>query len=199
MRDSPRPVGVADVAESLQLHRNTVRFHLDRLEASGQVERVGTTSGSVGRPALVYRAVPVMDPDGPRQFRLLAHVLVAALARVPDARAKAEAAGREWGRRLTAPPVAGRRGVRRSVLELLALMRELGFEPDLEPARHQVGLRNCPFLELVEEPPGLVCHVHLGIVQGALEAWQAPITVERLDTLVMPDRCVAHLSRAPAA
>lgn len=30
-------------------------------------------------------------------------------------------------------------------------------------------------------------------MQGALEAWQAPVDVERLDAFVEPDLCVAHL------
>ncbi|BAX92075.1 transcriptional regulator [Mycobacterium shigaense] len=30
-------------------------------------------------------------------------------------------------------------------------------------------------------------------MQGALETWQAPIAVERLDAFVEPDLCLTHL------
>ena len=73
---------------------------------------------------------------------------------------------------------------------------ELGFAPERRGAdgEHQVGLRHCPFLEVAENRTAVVCPVHLGIMQGALEAWGAPVTVERLDAFVEPDLCVAHLA-----
>jgi predicted ArsR family transcriptional regulator len=39
--------------------------------------------------------------------------------------------------------------------------------------------------------------VHLGLMQGALTAMRAPVTVDRLDPFVEPDLCVAHLASAP--
>ena len=38
--------------------------------------------------------------------------------------------------------------------------------------------------------------MHLGLMQGALTAMRAPITVDRLDPFVEPDLCVAHLASA---
>lgn len=69
--------------------------------------------------------------------------------------------------------------------------------PRKSHGQKQVGLRHCPFLELAEHKATVVCPIHLGLMQGALEAWQAPITVDRLEAFVEPDLCVAHL--APAA
>jgi predicted ArsR family transcriptional regulator len=43
----------------------------------------------------------------------------------------------------------------------------------------------------------VVCPIHLGLMQGALEAWNAPVTVDRLEAFVEPDLCLAHI--APAA
>ena len=43
----------------------------------------------------------------------------------------------------------------------------------------------------------LICSVHLGLMQGALTAMRAPVTVDRLDPFVEPDLCVAHLAPAP--
>jgi len=54
-------------------------------------------------------------------------------------------------------------------------------------------LRHCPFLELVESGAGIVCSLHLGLMQGAMAALCTPVTVERLDPFVEPDLCLAHL------
>ena len=41
-----------------------------------------------------------------------------------------------------------------------------------------------------------MCSVHLGLMQGAMQTWESPLTVDRLEPFVPPDLCVAHLARA---
>ena len=71
----------------------------------------------------------------------------------------------------------------------------MGFAPQLRTVdgQQQVGLRHCPFLELADGGSDVVCPVHLGLMRGALEAWNAPVTVEKLEPFVEPDLCLAHL------
>ena len=78
-----------------------------------------------------------------------------------------------------------------------ALLAELGFAPQRRIAHGevQVGLRHCPFLELAEGRSSVVCPIHLGLMQGALEAWGAPITVDRLGRV----RRARPMSGAPNA
>lgn len=209
LRVLDRPVGVAELAHRLGVHPNTVRFHLDKLVDAERVARVQGRGGAPGRPAVLYQAVRAMDPAGPRQFALLARVLVAALAAHPDPGAQAASAGREWGReRAMAGPGAGGSPVRR----LLGLLDELGFAPEASPGvaavegdqmaaqvrggEGWVGLHRCPFLELATASPSVVCPVHLGLMQGALGGWSADVTVDRLDPFVQPDLCLAHLAPA---
>jgi predicted ArsR family transcriptional regulator len=77
--------------------------------------------------------------------------------------------------------------------------------PGLAPGRRasegeqQIGLRHCPFLGLAETQAGAVCAVHLGLMQGALETWTAPVTVDRLEAFVEPDLCLAHIVGERAA
>ncbi|WP_211192215.1 metalloregulator ArsR/SmtB family transcription factor [Actinoplanes sp. TBRC 11911] len=80
---------------------------------------------------------------------------------------------------------------------LVELLGTLGFDPEMQARR--IGLRDCPFLELVERGGEVVCAVHLGLMQGALEARSAPITVRRLEPFAEPDLCLAHLSEAGRA
>ncbi|MCV7258094.1 transcriptional regulator [Mycobacterium shimoidei] len=185
-------MSIAAIADELHLHPNTVRFHLDRLVNAGQVEQVAADHKRPGRPPLMFRATARMDRDGPRSYQVLAEILSLAFAAESDPGTKALAAGRAWGRQLQSP--TGKVGVKKSVEHLLEVLDELGFAPERR-GQHRVGLRHCPFLELAEARTAVVCPIHLGLMQGALEAWNAPVTVDRLDAFAEPDLCLAHLTR----
>lgn len=195
------PLSIAQIADELGVHPNTVRFHLDTLVEEGRVEHTEPDHKGRGRPALMFRAIRQMDRGGTRRFRLLAEILTIGLAADSDPSGKALAAGRAWGHRLR--PLhqpAGCVDAEESTGHLLEMLDELGFEPErLEPdagGDELLGLRHCPFLELAETSTQVVCPIHLGLMQGALEAWDSPVTVDRLDPFAKPDRCVAHLKSA---
>ncbi len=195
------PLSIGEVADELGVHPNTVRFHLEKLIENRQVEHAPPDRSRPGRPPLLFRAVRRMDPTGPRRYRLLAEILVHSLADGPDPGARATEAGRTWGRQL-APLKTDDAGSGEEPIEhLVSLLDDLGFAPERRDAdgRVQVGLRHCPFLELADSAAQVVCPVHLGLMQGAVAAWGAPITVDRLDAFVEPDLCVAHVARATAA
>jgi predicted ArsR family transcriptional regulator len=174
-------------------------MHLDALVAQGRAERVASDRHGPGRPPLLFRAVPKMDPTGPQNYRLLAEILTGALAARRDPARQAVEAGRAWGRQLALSAPAGR-GARKTSAEatarLVALLRDLDFAPERRSLERQphIGLRHCPFLELAETRAQVVCPVHLGLMQGALETWEAPVTVDRLDAFVEPDLCLARLA-----
>lgn len=192
------PLSIAQIADELGVHPNTVRFHLDTLIEEGRVEHTAPDHKGRGRPALMFQAIRQMDRGGTRRFRLLAEILTIGLAADHDASAKALAAGRAWGQRLrplddTSAPV----DAEESTEHLVDMLDELGFDPEwLESdtaGEKQLGLRHCPFLELAETSTDVVCPIHLGLMQGALEAWEAPVSIDRLDAFAQPDLCVAHL------
>ncbi|OBI27900.1 transcriptional regulator [Mycobacterium sp. E1386] len=204
LRASPDPMSIAAIADVLGVHPNTVRFHLDSLVGDGQVEHVELDRKGPGRPPLMFRAVRQMDRGGTRHYRLLAEILAVAFAGERDAGAKAQAAGRAWGRKLDAsleavPPEPA--SADDAIDHLVNMLDELGFAPERRAAdgEQQVGLRHCPFLELAENRTAVVCPVHLGLMQGAMEAWGAPVSVDRLEAFVEPDLCVAHLAPRTAA
>ncbi|TWV53908.1 helix-turn-helix domain-containing protein [Streptomyces misionensis] len=201
LRAASEPLGVTETAERLEVHPNTVRFHLAALVADGLVERRAEAPGGPGRPRTVYTVRPGMDRGGARGYLLLARMLLSrrALADPAEAREEALETGRAWGRFLADPPPPFERpSAERSVTRLLALLDDLGFDPELvrggarPPER--IGLRHCPFLELAEEHGELVCPLHLGLIQGALARLDAPLTATRLEPFARPDLCLAHLS-----
>jgi predicted ArsR family transcriptional regulator len=197
LRASGDPMSIIAIADVLGVHPNTVRFHLDGLLGEGQVEQVEPGRKRPGRPALMFRAIRQMDRGGTRRYRMLAEILVNAIGAEQDSAAKALAAGRAWGREQD-----GRRkdvpSAEQAIDGLVDVLEELGFAPERRRSNgeQQVGLRHCPFLELAENRASIVCPIHLGLMQGALETWRAPVTVGRLDAFVEPDLCVAHLEGA---
>ncbi len=191
-------MSIVAIADHLQVHPNTVRFHLDGLVRDGRVERVAPDHRRPGRPPLLFRAVRQMDRGGERRYELLAEILTLGLGDDErDSGAKALAAGRAWGQRLESNSArTGRAGAQESIDHLVGLLDDLGFAPEHRQSdgQHQIGLRHCPFLELAEMRRSVVCPVHLGIMQGAMQTADAPVTVDRLEAFVEPDLCMAHLS-----
>ncbi|WP_233147922.1 MULTISPECIES: metalloregulator ArsR/SmtB family transcription factor [unclassified Mycobacterium] len=194
LRASPDPMSIVAIADVLGVHPNTVRFHLDSLVGDGQVEQVEPGRKGPGRPPLMFAAVRQMDRGGTRHYRLLAEILTAAFAAERDPRAKALAAGRAWGRKLESLPTDAT-NAEDAIDHLVDVLDDLGFAPERRAAggEQQVGLRHCPFLEVAENRTNVICPVHLGLMQGAMESWGAPVAVDRLDEFVEPDLCLAHL------
>lgn len=195
LRAAAAPLGAADLARQLGVHVNTVRFHLDRLCEEGQVERVPRPPTGRGRPALAFAARRGMDAAGPRDYRLLAELLAGGLAGAPDAEARITAAGRAHGARLVDPPGCPAVTADEAVDRLVGLLDGIGFAPERRPTDRGwvVGLRHCPFLEVVRAVGTSVCRAHLGLVQGVMSALHAPVVVEGLEPFAEPDLCLTYL------
>lgn len=201
LRASGSPLSIVDIARRLDVHPNTVRFHLQVLTDSGQVERVGPARTGPGRPPLMFRAHRGMDPSGPRNYRLLAEALATSLSADPQAADRAIEAGRTWGSKLAdVLPEEASPGDDQAISRLIGLLDDLGFAPEQRSAggERQIGLRHCPFLDLIDTQARVICSVHLGLMQGAMTALGPAVTVERLDPFVEPDLCLARLGSVGA-
>ncbi|MCE0538761.1 HTH domain-containing protein [Kineosporia rhizophila] len=199
LRARQEPASITTLAAELGVHPNTVRFHLDALTATGQVEQVTVPRSGPGRPALMFQAHRGMDPAGPRNYQLLAEVLVADIGADPEPSRRAAQAGAAWGSKLGRSRAAKAEeagDVGGGVGQLVDLLGELGFAPELSAGGDQVGLRHCPFLELATDRSGVVCPLHLGIVRGAMAELDPSVSVDGLDPFVEPDLCRVRLSRA---
>ncbi len=189
-------MSIVAIADVLNVHPNTARFHLRHLIAAGQVEQVVPAQSSPGRPPLMFRARHAMDPTAPRNYRLLAEVLTTSLGLERDFAAKAKRAGRTWGQRLVeADSARSKHDDDAAVRQLVGILDNFGFAPEqrLDDGQQSIGLRQCPFLDLVDTNARVICPVHLGLMQGVLGSLGAAVTVQRLDPFVEPDLCLARL------
>jgi predicted ArsR family transcriptional regulator len=194
--------GVAEIASAVGIHLNTVRFHLDALEAQGAIERVPGEPSGPGRPRTVYRALRGQALGPVRGYRMLAEILLSQLSATGDGPPAASAAGRAWGAHLIPRATPFHRVDRDEAVDrLCTMLDQLNFAPESIAEEHQpvagIRLRHCPFLELAESHRELVCALHLGLMQGALTELRAPVTVVGLEPFAEPTACLAHLAATP--
>ena len=171
------------LAEGLDLHQNTIRWHLGLLTDAGLVQATPERRHGRGRPSIVHRLTGEGIARGRDEYRLLPTMLTDVVAADGSGEARAYEAGLRWGRHLQqAEPDA-------SIVHLLD--RE-GFAA--EQHGDQVEMRRCPFYALAEGSPQVICTLHHGIIDGALDEAGSEQTVERLDPFVEPGLCIARLS-----
>jgi predicted ArsR family transcriptional regulator len=167
---SPHPLATAEVADTLGLHPNTVRPHLERMREVGLLDVEADTRGSVGRPQHRYSLAPGAPTLGlePPAFPVLARMLLRMAAAAGVAPEEALDAGRDQG------ALSATRPDRTGTCEeaLLAELAELGFDPAAvtDDAGTTIAFTRCPFQELAEANPDLVCSLHRGLVEGFVQA-----------------------------
>lgn len=189
---APRPLATAEVAETLDLHPNTVRPHLERMRDLGLVEVTAAATGAVGRPQHRYAIADDAPSLGlePPVFPLLTRILLAGAAAggiEPDDLVEA---GRDQGRdaRRRAPRPAP------CVEALERQLAELGFDPARvdDSDGTTIAFSHCPFRELAEAHPDLVCSIHRGMVEGFVES-SADVSVVDFHPLIDRSPCQVDL------
>jgi predicted ArsR family transcriptional regulator len=190
------PLTTTEIADSLELHPNTVRPHLERMRDVGLLVVDADSRGTVGRPqhrwSLAADAPSLgLEPSG---FRLLARLLAGvAAAGGADAEAVAEA-GRAEGRLSGAHRAAA--GTQSCLEALVDELADLGFDPAVgeDGDVTTVAFASCPFREVASEYPTLVCHLHRGIVEGIVQGVpNAEVVIGAFATLEDRDPCHVDL------
>lgn len=170
VRAGHRPVSRDDAAAAVGISRNLAAFHLDKLVDVGlltaRYENPPGRARGPGRIPKVYEAsdlrLAVSIPE--RRYDLLGGILVEAVAHDPhDAQHAARRIAGEHGVAF-GHAARGASGAATTVERILA---DLGFEPDVRGAT--TLLRNCPFHQLAQREPDLVCGINQAFLQGLLD------------------------------
>ena len=188
------PRTTSEIADALDLHANTVRPHLERMRDAGLLVVETTARGQVGRPQHRWSLAPDAPSLGlePSAFRLLARLVVEVAASAGVEEEWIAAVGREHGAALAPSPRRASHSGCVSAVE--AAMAELGFDPVVgeDGGVVTVAFARCPFREVAEAFPDVVCPLHRGIVEGVAEAAGGG-RVQRFSTLADRDPCQADL------
>lgn len=189
LRSIASPARVVDVATALGLHANTVREHLDALVEAGLAQRVRAQSSGRGRPAWLYEAL-VADADAAlHAYAGMAVALAGHLrATSDDPAAAARSLGRAWGRDLAKPRAVqdDSRG------QVIAHLADFGFAPTSEDTA-TIALTRCPLLDAARQYPDVTCQIHVGLIQGTLEAVGDTTLTPVLTPFAKPGCCLLRL------
>lgn len=193
LRASTRPLSVRELADRLDLHPNTVRPHLEQMREVGLVDVEAMHRGTVGRPEHRYSPAPGAPAVGvePPAHTLLSGLLAGLAERVGADRDEATTIGYEWGEE-----AVHRMADRTCAAALLRELERLGFEPahERDGDRLEIAFTHCPFRELAEAYPELVCNLHRGIVAGIVGESDDGGTVERFSALYDRDPCTTTVT-----
>lgn len=196
VREATGPLSVAEVAERVGLHVNTVRGHLELLVHLGVVSRQTEHRGGRGRPRILYELAQD-EPSHQDAYKTLAAALANELSIIGQTDQRtADEAGLLWAHALVDEgrlrPTTSRQD---AVEQVSRLFSDLGFDATTEPLGDRIYLRACPYAAIRDAFPG-VCDIHLGLLRGSLVAVGSQLTVDRFDVDARPGLCVAHLTGA---
>lgn len=168
-----RPLTTAEIADTIALHPNTVRPHLERMREVGLIEVSVGGRGEIGRPQHRYTLAPDAPSLGlePPVMPMLARMVLTMADRIGAGAADAHATGEVEGARRAAPYAAAPSSLEAIVSDL----DRLGFDPVVSeaegvPGGAVVSFGNCPFGDLASEHPSLVCSLHHGLIAGFVAA-----------------------------
>lgn len=163
---APSPLATSQIAETLGLHPNTVRPHLDRMREVGLLAVITDAQGTVGRPQHRYSLAADAPSLGfePPAYPVLAQMLLRLAAAADLSATDAVEAGREQG----ATAAQRRAGAGTCADALSAELAALGFDPEAvaDDDGATIAFTRCPFRELAESNPDLVCGLHRGLIEG---------------------------------
>lgn len=190
----------AQLAERLGLHVTTLRFHLDQLERAGLITSHFTTVYGVGRPRKIYA---LAHPSA--RFRDdLSHMIVLArlLTTSVSAHLTPDQAGHQWARENVVLPGAGPATTAGAWLtkigRLVDVLQHWGYQPELTTSDGgrscRIDLVDCPFLDLAQANPDVVCGIHRGLLSGVLEQLGEDRVEVSLRPFVDPGLCHAQIT-----
>ena len=198
LTNASAPLSAQELADRLGVHANTVRMHLDRLRTVGLVEVESVHRGTVGRPQHSFSAAvaPTEADTAATSATLLAGLLGTLAERTGATKSEAISTGRSWGREVAAQSQG------RGCLPVLDTeLSDLGFSPEVGrgDGTSEGGVRieflQCPFRELAEAYPELICNLHRGLCEGVVDFIGGGRVLE-FSTLYDPEPC--HVTVATA-
>ncbi|MFV0253408.1 MAG: helix-turn-helix transcriptional regulator [Beutenbergiaceae bacterium] len=193
----------AELADLLDLHVTTVRFHLDQLVTVGLLHTSNRRGDGAGRPRKMYALTPGrMDAPAGDSYLALAEILADSFGGETGSPRTPEEAGVQWAHEhvdtdpAATPATTPGRWLGK-IGRLVDSLEEWGYTPNVatrEGGRSvEVTLVDCPFLALASTHPEVVCGIHRGLIRGTLEQIGEQSAEISLEPLVGPATCIAHI------
>ena len=165
LQSAPGPVDAQHVADTLQIHVTTARFHLTTLEDQGYIRRGGGTKvRRAGRPRLTYEVAPKLD---------YADIVALFAAHLGGTAEEREQRGLRIGADLAHRVRLARRRYETTIADLVvATLGELGFQVRsvLDSfGEVTVQICTCPLAEIAATAPEVVRGIQQGLIQEVVD------------------------------
>ncbi|MCV7038890.1 ArsR family transcriptional regulator [Mycolicibacterium moriokaense] len=165
LQNASGPVDAQHVADSLQIHITTARFHLTTLEEQGYIRRGGGAKvARAGRPRLTYELAPRLD------YADIVSLFAAHLGGTAEER---EQRALRIGADLAHRVHLARKREETSIADLVvATLTELGFQ--VRSVLNSFGevtvqLCTCPLAEVAATAPEVVRGIQQGLIQEVVD------------------------------
>lgn len=198
-----RPVTVAELADLMGLHQNSVRDSLGTLVDTGLVARTRAPSVGRGRPSWVYESVaPTQAAALSREFADVCDAVAEHLAATaPDPDGAAHDIGVRWARRMldlvaSGPEPAAGDDVTGQAAQVRLLMSSLGYQARTEGSPTRIALHQCPLRTEGTMPAPLVCQMHRGMLDEMLRTTSGGAVRCTLTPLAGADHCLVEVAAA---
>lgn len=172
------PVTVLNIAEAFDIHPNVARLHLSKLEEINLITSSFLKTGKGGRPSRIYtlsdHVIELSFPS--RDYKLLSSIALQTLAGLDNGEEALYETGRKYGLHamdhleITKNDIDIREKI--DMLEDAGMMLGMYAKFDYDEESHKVSFRiqNCPFYEIAETNPQMVCTMHHSFLKGMFEA-----------------------------
>lgn len=183
----------SEIAETLGMHVNTVRGHLDELCDMNAVATEREQSRGRGRPSVIFHARVPSGSAVLSEHAALINALVEHLGDPddPEVQKTAEQVGALWARRLNRSGTTWSE-ISEATTTLTRALRQLGFDPGPQYAHEHsasISIHACPFSSDNENPSQLVCAIHRGFLAESLGPCEHGTAVVELYPSARPHTC----------
>jgi predicted ArsR family transcriptional regulator len=181
LRSAEVPVDAHHVADALNIHVTTARFHLGTLESQGIIRRGGATGGRVGRPRLTYELAPRLD------YADIVALFATHLGGTPQEREeRALRIGADLARRVRLTETCRDSSITELVV---AALTALGFQ--IRSVVNAFGeltvqICTCPLAEIAVDAPEVVRGIQQGLIQEVIDC-NADLLGRPYSAVVRPD------------
>lgn len=173
---------VQELAAELDMPLNTARDHLRVLEDEGLIRGERVSTGTRGRPPIVYFSVREPGSNVAAQYRAV------------GARKRGDLL-----RATTPTPGSSDRAAQTQLDVLYEHLDDAGLQPEVDEGELTFALAPCNYHDAIERDQPLVCSVHARLVGDVLRQVDGPLALKRLDPFVTPHSCVLQLTRKRGA
>ncbi len=164
LREADAPLDAHALADALDIHLTTVRFHLTSLIEGGQVRIRRQASRSVGRPRFEYEVIPTMS------YAAVVGLIAVRLGGTAQAReAKAREIGADLAKELESSAPVPTSDVGLLIAETLV---QLGFEIKSVVnsfGNYTVKVCTCALVEIAKRSPEVVRGIQQGLIQSVVD------------------------------